>query len=161
VFAREDAWLATGDLMRRDADGDIWLVDHVATLVHTPAGVVPGRPIRDALEDLPAVDLAVTYGIARGNGSDIATAAVTLRAGAKLEAADITAALAPLPRDERPGLVRVVDEIPVTTWYRPSTGKLRTQGVPDARPLTPAWYHDARKDTYRKLTEAARKRLLA
>jgi len=161
VFARDDAWLATGDLMRRDADGDFWLVDAVAALVHAPAGIVPGRPIRDALEQLPAVDLAVTYGIPRGDGTEIATAAVTLRGDAKLDAADITAALAPLPRDARPGLVRVVKAIPVTTWYRPTTGALRGEGVPDSRPLTPAWYHDAKKDVYRKLTEAGRKRLLA
>ena len=29
VFEPGDAWLETGDLFRRDSDGDYWLVDHV------------------------------------------------------------------------------------------------------------------------------------
>ncbi len=34
VFARDDAWLATGDLFRRDADGDYWRMDGVREFAH-------------------------------------------------------------------------------------------------------------------------------
>ena len=50
--------------------------------------------------------------------------------GRRVEAEDLAAALSVLPADERPDVVRVVDEIPVTTWYRPSTAALREAGVP-------------------------------
>ena len=55
VFEPGDAWLQTGDLFRRDDDGDYWLVDHVPALVRSADGVVAGGPIVDALGDLDAV----------------------------------------------------------------------------------------------------------
>ena len=133
VFNRDDAWLSTGDLFRQDADGDFWLVDHAAAVIRTAAGPVPSVPIRDALETLPAVDLAVAYGLpAEGDGAgEVAAAALTLLPGAELEAADLDGALAPLPVVVRPAVVRVVDEIPVTTWFRPRTAPLRAEGIPE------------------------------
>ena len=130
VFAREDAWLATADLFRRDADGDYWRLDGVAEVIRSTAGPVFTAPIRDALADLPAVDLAVAYGVAGPRGAELAVAAVTLEPDAELDARELSAALGALERSRRPTLVRVVDEIPVTTWYRPITGPLRDAGVP-------------------------------
>ena len=164
VFRRDDAWLSTGDLLRQDADGDFWLVGNVGSLIRTVAGPVAPLPIRDALEELPAVDLAVVYGLPAGaGGTEVATAAVALRPGRALRALDITAALAVLAPADRPGLVRVVDEIPVTTWYRPLASALRAQGVPAPAAGTPpaAWALDPRTGTYRALTAAARRRLLS
>ena len=36
-----------------------------------------------------------------------------------------------LDADQRPAIVQVVDEIPVTTWFRPITGPLRDAGLPE------------------------------
>jgi putative long chain acyl-CoA synthase len=132
VFASDDAWLPTGDLFRKDADGDFWLVDNVPALIRTAAGMVPSKPIRDALEDLPAVDLSVCFGVPGADGHETPVAAVTLRSGQELGAAEVGAALAGLDADRRPAIVRVVDEIPVTTWYRPLTAPLRAAGIPTA-----------------------------
>jgi putative long chain acyl-CoA synthase len=162
VFRRDDAWLSTSDLLREDADDDFWLVGNVTSLIRTAAGPVAPLPIRDALEDLPAVDLAVVYGLPAGaDGTEVAAAAVTLRAGRALHARDLTAALAVLAPADRPALVRVVDEIPVTTWYRPLASALRAQGVPApaAGGGPAAWALDPRTATYRALTATMRRRL--
>ena len=53
LFARGDAWVVTGDLFRRDADGDYWRVDGVGDVIHTDAGPVFTTPIRDALGAIP------------------------------------------------------------------------------------------------------------
>ncbi len=101
VFEPDDAWLSTGDLFRRDGDGDHWLVGDVAELIHAAHGVVPARPIADALGELEAVDLAVAYGArADGGAGEIAVAAVTQRAGehAPLDAGEITRGLQALAR---------------------------------------------------------------
>ena len=90
VFARDDAWLATGDLFRRDEDGDHWLVGSVASLIDTAAGHVAPYPIQDALADVEAIDLAVAYGVPARDG-EVAVAAVTVRDGHELSAADVTA----------------------------------------------------------------------
>ncbi len=142
VFAREDSWLQTGDLFRRDGDGDYWRVDAVADVIHTGSGPVFTAPIRDALYELPAVDLAVVYGVKpAGDGTEVAVAAITLRADHELSARELVAALAGLDAHRRPAVVQLVDRIPVTPWYRPLTAPLRDAGLPE--PSDRVWYLDA------------------
>lgn len=163
VFAREDAWMVTGDLFRRDADGDLWLYDSARALVRTPEGTVAPAPIRDLLGSLDAVDLAVSYGVPREDGTEVACAAVSLRAGCELDVADVSDALAALDRSQRPSVVRVVDEIAVTTWYRPVSAPLRAEGVPKpstAAGARPVW-RLGDDGTYVRLTAAGRRGLLA
>ena len=156
VFEPNDAWLATDDLFRRDADGDYWLVDNLHGLVRTAKGVVPSRPIADCLSDIRAVDLAVAYGVRVGD-HELPVAAVTLREGRKLTADEITDALERLDPDKRPAVVHVVKEIPVSTWYRPLTDSLRAAGLPKANGK--AWRYDRARDAYVKLTAAGREKL--
>jgi putative long chain acyl-CoA synthase len=160
VFASEDWWVATGALFRRDADGDYWRVDGVRDLIRTRRGPVFTTPIRDALGELRDVDLAVAYGVKpAGNDQELAMAAVTLRPGRKVTAQEISRVMGRLDPDQRPLVVRVVERIPVTTWYRPLTGPLREEGIPDPDMGKPAWYLDASGERYRPLTGTARKRL--
>ena len=134
VFRPDDAWLATGDLFRKDPDGDFWLLDSISALIRTAHGPVPPTPIRDALWALPAVDLALCFGIRDPDaGGAIAIGAVTLRDGHEIDAADVSEALQVLRPDERPAYVRVVEEVPVTTWYRPVHSGLQAMGIPDGR----------------------------
>src|SRR5579862_120411 len=161
VFAPDDAWVVTGDLFRRDSEGDYWRVDGVGEPIRTASGPVFTTPIRDALGDLEAVDLAVAYGVLPPRGEhEVATAALTLRRGHDLDARDLSRALSVLEPDQRPLIVQVVDTIPVTTWFRPLTGSLREAGIPEPAPGVRAWYRDASGERYRPLTDRARKRLL-
>ena len=168
VFTPDDAWALTGDLFRCDDDGDYWRVDGLGDVILTAHGPVYTTPIRDALGELPAVDLAVAYGIAprgpaeqapRGPAEQVAVAAITLREGRETSAEDIAAALAVLPRRLRPTVVRVVDRIPVTTWFRPMTGPLKKEGIPEPGEGTQVWYLARTGDNYRPLTATARRRL--
>ncbi|HEY2771458.1 MAG TPA: AMP-binding protein [Solirubrobacteraceae bacterium] len=160
VFASEDAWVATGDLFFCDRDGDYWRVDSAADVIRTADGPVLPGPIRNALGDLPSVDLAVAYGVpVNGDHEMLAVAAVTLRPGRHLDAREIAHAVRHFQPEERPAIVRVVDRIPVTTWFRPMTGPLREEGVPAPGDDIAAWYLDAGGATYRPLTNAAQRRL--
>jgi putative long chain acyl-CoA synthase len=154
VFSRDDAWLSSGDLFRRDPDGDYWRVDGLADVILTDAGPVFSGPIRDCLGDLPCVDLAVAYGVPAEDGEhQIAVAAVTLRGEEELTSTDLTQVLAALPPDQRPTLVKVVDAIPVTTWYRPLTGPLREAGIPEPGDGVQGWTIGP-SGTYRPLMPA-------
>ncbi len=160
VFARDDAWLVTGDLFRRDADGDLWRVDNIRDVIHTAEGLAFTAPIRDALTELPPVDLAVAYGVRpEGAEHEIAVGAVTLRSGYELNARELGETLRQLRPHRRPAIVHVVDEIPVTTWFRPVTGPLRDAGLPEPGEGVQAWYLDASREHYRPLTSAARGRV--
>jgi putative long chain acyl-CoA synthase len=161
LFSPDDAWVATGDLFRRDADGDYWRVDGAGDVIRTAGGPVFSTPIRDALGDVDAVDLALAYGVTpEGADTEIAVAAVTLRREASLAARELGRALSGLPSEERPALVQVADRIPVTTWFRPRTETLREAGLPEPGEGVQAWYLDASGETYRPLTAPARRRLI-
>jgi putative long chain acyl-CoA synthase len=160
VFAAEDAWVVTGDLFRRDSDGDYWRVDGVGEVIRTREGPVFTTPIRNALGDLEAVDMAVAYGVLPPGGEhEVAIAATTLRAGHELTARDVSRVMARLEPEQRPLIVRAVKSIPVTTWFRPVTGPLREDGIPEPGEGVQAWYLDASRERYRPLTETARRRL--
>ena len=144
-----------------DADGDYWRVDGAGEVIHTSDGPVFTVPICDALSELPAIGLAVAYGMrVSGEEHELAIAAVTLRDGHELTAREIARALSVLERHHRPAIVYVVDRIPVTTWHRPLTGPLRAAGVPEPGEQVRAWYRDASGEVYRPLSAAAHKRLL-
>ncbi|HET6830303.1 MAG TPA: AMP-binding protein [Solirubrobacterales bacterium] len=160
VFEPGDAWLETGDLFRVDSDGDFWLVDHLARVIRTGAGVVWSGPIQDALGDVDAVALAVAYGVEREGGGAIPCAAVTLRDGHELDVHELERALADLGDRGIPWVVRVVDRIPLTTWYRPITGPLEREGLPIPTDPPTSWYWDPRKGGYRRMSKAGRTRLL-
>ena len=80
------------------------------------------------------MDMAVCFGVPAPDGSDaVAVGGVKLRDGQEIDAAVITDALETIKPAERPAFVRVVDEIPVTTWFRPVHASLQALGVPDGR----------------------------
>jgi putative long chain acyl-CoA synthase len=158
LFEPGDAWLSTGDLFMRDVDGDYWLVAHAHAMIRTDAGLVASNPIEDALGDVAAVDLVTAYGV-KGAGHDIAVAAVTVRSGHELGAEALTEALSILDLAERPSVVRAVDAIPLTTWYRPLTGPLRAEGIPEAGAVE-AWSLDLESGEYKPLDAATRTLLL-
>jgi putative long chain acyl-CoA synthase len=162
VFRRDDAWTPTGDLFVRDGDGDYWCVDRVDSLVPTERGPVPPSVTREALGRMDGSDLAVAYGLPIAGGErQLLVAAVMPRPGQEIKPAAITRALADVPADQRPDLVRVVDDMPITSWYRPDWRALREQGIgaPDGKEVV---FSRAKSgDTYRPLTQAAYKRLAA
>jgi putative long chain acyl-CoA synthase len=91
----------------------------------------------------------------------VAVAAVTLRPGRELSARELTGALGMCDPHTRPQVVHVVDEIPVTTWYRPITGPLRDRGIPSPEDGVQAFALDEKRQRYRALSVSARRRLAA
>ena len=131
LFEPGDAWLASGDLVRRDADGDYWFVDRLADVIRAGAEPVPCRPIEDALYDLPEVALAVVYGAAMpGEAGEVPAAALVLRDGATLDGAALSLALERVRAAARPRFVRLLDALPMTDGYRPLKAALRVEGLP-------------------------------
>ena len=156
VFAPADTWISTEYLFRRDADGDFWLVGSRSSTIRTERGIVFCEPITDALGLIPAVDLAVTYGVPK-DGHQVAVTAVTLRPGATITAADLSEAVAAMPFGLGPDIVHVVAEMTLSASYRPTVSPLRVAGIPKAG--RHAWYFDADANQFRRLTGPARTEL--
>ncbi|HVX17271.1 MAG TPA: AMP-binding protein [Acidimicrobiales bacterium] len=156
VFGRDDAWLLTGDLFEVDRDGDFWLVGAANEMIRTPYGTFGPRPIERAMAGVPAVDLACAYGL-----PGLAAVAVTLRPGASLDPATLSAALGSRPDHERPDIVRVVRAIPTTTWFRLRHQPLQAAGVVPARRGAPVWILDRASGRYSRLTASAAESMAA
>ncbi|KAA1249622.1 alpha/beta fold hydrolase, partial [Mycobacterium simiae] len=156
VFAPADTWISTEYLFYRDQDRDYWLVGRRGSVVRTKRGMVYPEPVTDALGLLTGVDIAVTYGVSI-KGHQLAVAAVTLRPGATITAADLTEAVAEMPVGLGPDLVHVVPELSLSATYRPTVSALRAAGIP--KPGRQAWFFDPVSNEFRRLTPGARTEL--
>jgi putative long chain acyl-CoA synthase len=152
VFAPGDTWVSTEYLFRRDSDGDYWLIGTRGTVIRTARGPIYDAPITDTIGLMPAVDLAVTYGVSAGE-HQVAVTAVTMRPGAAISAADLSEAMAGLG-DDRPDFVHVVPDLTLSASYRPTVGVLRNAGIPKAG--RHSWYLDPETNRYKRLTAPAR-----
>ena len=108
-----------------------------------------------------AIALSIAYGVPTDDGgTQIPSRAVTLRKDHELDIADVQTALSDLGDGGIPLVIRVVDEIPLTTWFRPQSGPLRADGIPQPTKPPTSWYWDPRKGGYRAMSKAAAERLL-
>jgi putative long chain acyl-CoA synthase len=149
AFEPEDAWLVTGDLAVHDAEGDVWLLDRASDIIVTQAGPRSPRGISGILEELEAVTCAAVYR-AEVDGQTVAVAAVEMSgASAKLTSSALDAAFATADDEHRPDIVRVVDEIPLTEWFRPVVTALREDGVPQGTTDNPVWQYNPRSRRFR------------
>jgi len=126
LFSPGDRWASTEHLFHRDGDGDYWLVAHVADLVRTGLGMATPSRAEEALGSLAAVDLVTCFGTPGAAGEPgRLVAALTVRPGRDLSTARIEAALSGLSLVDRPEVVRLLTDMPMTTWWRPDHAVLR------------------------------------
>ncbi len=127
VFAADDVWLVTDDLLRRDADGDFWFVARIADLLPTAAGWVAPQPIEDALYRIPGIEFAVAHAVTVDG--IVMPMATVVCAMASLNAEALGDAVAALPEHARPRFVRRLEAMPMTEGFRPDKQALRSAGV--------------------------------
>jgi putative long chain acyl-CoA synthase len=112
ALAPGDAWLVSHDLLRRDADGDIWFVDRIAGMVQVKGGFVSTRRIEDALYRLPEIQLAACIAT-----PELIALVVT---ATPLDPARISRALGgDLALDLRPIRIRKITAMPMTEGFQP------------------------------------------
>lgn len=155
VFETDDAWFVTGDLMRRDADGDYWFIDRLSDVVRGASGPIATIAIEDALARLPSVLRAAVYGVSIvGEVGEVLVAAVVPRhADTAPEQVGREIARA-LPPEIRPRFVRLVREIPLTDGYRMRKVSLRQAGIGLATG-TPTLAYDAAREVYTLVSPGA------
>ncbi|MEE9242993.1 MAG: acyl-CoA synthetase [Mycobacterium sp.] len=157
VFAPADTWVSTEYLFRRDEDGDYWLVANRDGVIRTERGSVFSATVNDAVGELDAVDMAVTYGV-QTDGETVAITALGLRPGGSVAAADLSEALEELAAGAAPDIVHVVSDMALTATYRPLAGPLIRQGIPKAS--RNAWHREPDSHRYKRLTAAVRTKIV-
>ena len=162
LFEAGDAWLDTRDLVRVDRDGDYWLVDYVRDVIQSEDGAVATVEIENLLaEHAEEIDLVAVYGVPKSSVAqldsdehDLVVAAVTLRPGKKLDPVAFRHLVErQLRPSQRPSVVRIVHEMPVTGGYRIRKRALRAEGLgfgDDAR-SEETWWLAPQSDCYQPL----------
>lgn len=126
-----DGWFHTGDLVRRDAEGNFFFVDRKKNVIRRSGENISAVEVESVLNQHPAVKasaVAATPDVVRG---DEVLACIVLKEPADLQrqaplAADIVAhALAQLAYYKAPGYVAFVDALPLTPSQKIQRGELR------------------------------------
>ncbi len=117
VLLEQDRWFVTGDVVRRDADGDAWFIDALWGFVRTAGGPVSTRKVEDAFYALPEVELAACWGVE-------AELAAAFTAQGEVDAERLAGLAAALAPHERPRRVLQVTKIPLTEGFRPRKADL-------------------------------------
>jgi long-chain acyl-CoA synthetase len=78
-----DGWFRTGDMARRDEDGDLYIVDRKKDLIIRGGYNVYPREIEEVLHEHPAVALAAVVGVPDDKLGEEVAAVVVLRPGAQ------------------------------------------------------------------------------
>ncbi|WP_033292495.1 long-chain-fatty-acid--CoA ligase [Amycolatopsis jejuensis] len=118
--AFHDGWLRTGDLARRDADGDYYLVDRVKDVIIRGGFNVYPREVEELLMAHPQVSLAAVRGVPHPSHGEEVKAFVIRMPEAPLTEPDLVAwARERIAAYKYPRIVEFVDALPMT-----ATGKV-------------------------------------
>ncbi|HUZ64900.1 MAG TPA: long-chain-acyl-CoA synthetase [Acetobacteraceae bacterium] len=128
VFARGDAWVRTGDLMRKDAAGYYYFVDRVGDTFRWKGENVAAEEVAQALRSGPGIADAVVYGVKiPGMEGRAGMAAITVADG--FDPASLYRHLAArLPDYARPLFLRISSGIEVTGTFKPVKAALMREG---------------------------------
>jgi acyl-coenzyme A synthetase/AMP-(fatty) acid ligase len=87
--AIRDGWFFTGDVARQEQDGHLIQLDREVDVIHTAHGPVYSLLIEEEIHRHPAVFDACVYGERQLDGAQSPAAAVALRPGSAITAADL------------------------------------------------------------------------
>jgi fatty-acyl-CoA synthase len=133
VFAPGDAWVRTGDLMRRDEQGFFSFVDRVGDTFRWKGENVATCEVADAICQFPHITHAAVYGVAvPGTDGRVGMAAISTDDPFELQAFRRYLATR-LPGYARPAFLRIQQAVDVTGTFKYIKRDLVRQGYdPDA-----------------------------
>ncbi len=141
VFERGDAWVRTGDLMRKDEKGFFYFVDRIGDTFRRKGENVAASEVAAAISEFPGVQHANVYGVSvPGTEGRAGMAAVV--ADESLDLAALRSHMKDrLPPYARPLFLRLRKDVEVTGTFKYSKTTLTGQGYDPAK-VTDALYFD-------------------
>jgi putative long chain acyl-CoA synthase len=165
VFDTRDTWFLTGDIVRRDADGDFWYVDRTQHLLRGPHGWVASREIEDRLYTLAGLEYAVVVGLTPervplalrervgSSTADVVVAILVVREPERFDPRPLSACVAELRPEQRPSFVCLRTSIALTDGFRPLKAPLVAAGIDPDDPWLLLW--ETEHHAYRSASSSA------
>ena len=152
VFEKGDAWFATGDLMKSDADGYMYFIDRIGDTFRWKGENVSTNEVAERLQAAPGVREANVYGVAV-QGAEGRAGMAGLVVDADFDIARFGAHVAAeLPAYAQPLFVRVLPAIETTGTFKVRKIDLIADGYDPGRIRGPVFFRDSKKG-YVKLTK--------
>ncbi|MBT6179427.1 MAG: long-chain-acyl-CoA synthetase [Deltaproteobacteria bacterium] len=154
VFEPGDCWFASGDLLRKDIDGDFWFEDRVGDTYRYKGENVSTEEVSRVVTRAACIELATVYGVKIADHEGrVGTAAIQMSDGQEFEAKAvfdvIETGLAPAAR---PRFIRVVEELQTTASFKVIKHHLQKEGVNPSKIQGDVYWYDSQQRTYTKLT---------
>ena len=132
VFKAGDAWMRTGDLMRRDADGFYTFVDRIGDTFRWKGENVATSEVAGVLRSCPGVAEAIVYGVSVP-GADGRAGMALLKIDGQFELDALVRRLETLPPYARPLFLRLAQQIEATETFKPKRRVYVEQGFDPER----------------------------
>lgn len=128
--AWRNGWFHTGDLMRRDAQGDFFFIDRKKDAIRRRGENMSSLEIELDVASHPAVREAAAYAVDLADGEQEVMVAVAPTDGAVIDPRALLEDLAPrMPHFMLPRYVRVLPDLPRTPTNKVRKAELRAEGV--------------------------------
>lgn len=114
----KNGWLHTGDIVRQDEDGFLWLIDRKKDVIITGGENIFPVEIENFLMTHESVMDAGVIGVPDERLGEVAAAVISLKAGQQVSEEEIRSFCSAMPRYKRPRRI-IFDEVP-----RNPTGKI-------------------------------------
>jgi len=118
AFEEGDRWYVTNDVVRRDAEGEVWFVDAKSGFALTVEGAASTRAVESALYTLPEIEIAAAW-------IDEGHIVAAVKSEGPLDEARVAEALEPLAPHARPIRVVRLPDIALTEGFRPNKRRAR------------------------------------
>ena len=160
VFEKGDAWFATGDLMKTDADGYFYFVDRVGDTFRWKGENVSTNEVAELLHAAPGVREANVYGVAvTGADGRAGMAGLVVDADFDIKTFGEYVARA-LPAYSQPLFVRILPAIETTGTFKARKMDLVADSYDPGKIKGPLYFHDPKKG-YLKVTKGVFEKLSA
>ena len=124
----DDGWLKTGDVVRRDRNGYLFMLDRKKDVIITAGYNIYPAELEQVIASHPAVAMVAVAAIPDEAKGELAKAFVALKKGASLDAEELLAyCRSALASYKMPRQIEFVTELPTT-----STGKVMRRALREA-----------------------------
>jgi fatty-acyl-CoA synthase len=147
VFKPGDAWMRTGDLMRRDADGFYTFVDRIGDTFRWKGENVSTSEIEAALRVCPGVEEALVYGVVVPGAEGRAGMAL-LKINRRFDLDALPGRLEILPRYARPLFLRLALKIEITETFKAKRRAYVDAGFDPERIEDPLYVFDSKRQIF-------------
>jgi fatty-acyl-CoA synthase len=147
AFERGDAWMRTGDLMRRDADGFYTFVDRIGDTFRWKGENVSTSEIEAVLRACPGVEQAVVYGVVVP-GADGRAGMALLKIDRQFDLHALSGRLEILPKYARPLFLRLALKIEITETFKAKRRAYVDEGFDPERIEDPLYVFDGQRQAF-------------